>query len=541
MIRRMSRRAEDAASLAVLQTMETGRTDCLPERGWGAAYGALFDGRFGDAQALLASDDDDSDAAAAGRAQVEALLTGAVRGGIHPRMPEAGSITGAMALFRWSEAAHIVGDMAGCQRMLDAAVQLAVPRRARVWLHLAFTRALLFRGDIDAARGALVAAAADAEAPLAQRSVWCVRVLLAGLSGNSRLALAEAEKVRAVILPARGYADSGMALTTSLGLAAVGALDSAAEILRLGSGGAGMPLLPPALRAYAYDVLIEAAVSAGQIDLAEWMILDFDRVDLGSNEQFHAAREAAGARIDIARGDQPRGMARADRARRQADRTGSGLVGARAAMIIANVMASSGSTGREPRDEPDAVTARSLERLLRSVSTAELRVWAEQRLASTSPPGAALDSIQWSSLTLAQEAVARLAAQGLRNQEIARILYLSPRTVEGHIAAIINKLGVSNRVGIARAGDGASTIDALLLARMTARQVDVARLMVAGEGNRAIAERLAISEKTVEKHLRGIYRTLGVASRVGAVAVLVGTVPAVTPGQPRIRPTLVSR
>lgn len=518
----MTHAAEDPTSLAVLHTMETGDTAGLPSDGWGAAYGAVFVGRFAEAQELLARDADTSDAARAGHAQVEALLTGAVSGGIRPTGSEVSSLSEAMTLFRWSEAAHIVGDILQCRRMLTDALHMPVPSRARVWLSLALARVLLFGGEVAAARVALAAAEADAIAPLAQRSVWCVRALLAGLSGDPRTAASESERVRAVILPARSYADSGIALTSALGLAAVGAVEDAAELLRLGSGGAGLPLLPPALRAYAYDVLIEAAVSARRTDLAEWMLVDFERIDLGHNEQFHAARDAARARIDIARGDRSLALARADRARRRANDSGSGLVGARAAMIVASVLAESGQD-LHAADGGHQVSAARLETLLRSVSTADLRAWAQRRLSDAGQEGGVADAADWASLSYAQEAVARLAAQGLRNQEIAKILYLSPRTVEGHIAAVIDRLGVPNRVGIVRSRHPSSTPTPEVLAALTPRQAEVARELASGASNREIAERLAVSTKAVEKHLHVIYRRLDVNNRAAAVAALIPT------------------
>jgi DNA-binding NarL/FixJ family response regulator len=41
--------------------------------------------------------------------------------------------------------------------------------------------------------------------------------------------------------------------------------------------------------------------------------------------------------------------------------------------------------------------------------------------------------------------VLSLLAEGLSNQEIAARLYLSPRTVERHIANLTNKVGVERR------------------------------------------------------------------------------------------------
>ncbi|MBP2327375.1 DNA-binding NarL/FixJ family response regulator/RecA/RadA recombinase [Kibdelosporangium banguiense] len=46
--------------------------------------------------------------------------------------------------------------------------------------------------------------------------------------------------------------------------------------------------------------------------------------------------------------------------------------------------------------------------------------------------------------------VAQLVAAGLTNREIATRLYLSPKTVEAHLARVFTKLGVKSRVGVAQ-------------------------------------------------------------------------------------------
>jgi DNA-binding CsgD family transcriptional regulator len=51
------------------------------------------------------------------------------------------------------------------------------------------------------------------------------------------------------------------------------------------------------------------------------------------------------------------------------------------------------------------------------------------------------------------------------------------------------------------------------VAALTPAQLKVARLAAAGLANRAIAERLFLTEKTVEGHLGAAYRKLGIASR----------------------------
>ena len=52
--------------------------------------------------------------------------------------------------------------------------------------------------------------------------------------------------------------------------------------------------------------------------------------------------------------------------------------------------------------------------------------------------------------------------------------------------------------------------------RLTAKQLEVVRLVATGLPNRLIARRLDISEKTVKAHLTQIYAALGVADRVQA-------------------------
>jgi DNA-binding NarL/FixJ family response regulator/tetratricopeptide (TPR) repeat protein len=60
-----------------------------------------------------------------------------------------------------------------------------------------------------------------------------------------------------------------------------------------------------------------------------------------------------------------------------------------------------------------------------------------------------------------------------------------------------------------------------LLAGLSTREEELARLVASGLTNREVAERLVLSVKTVETHLRNVYAKLGVSSRV-ELATLVG-------------------
>jgi DNA-binding NarL/FixJ family response regulator len=64
------------------------------------------------------------------------------------------------------------------------------------------------------------------------------------------------------------------------------------------------------------------------------------------------------------------------------------------------------------------------------------------------------------------------------------------------------------RLGSATSADGV----------LTAREVEVLRLVAAGHTNRSIATTLVVSEKTVARHLSNIYTKLGIGSRAAATA-----------------------
>ena len=62
--------------------------------------------------------------------------------------------------------------------------------------------------------------------------------------------------------------------------------------------------------------------------------------------------------------------------------------------------------------------------------------------------GMALKELPKPALTRREREVAALVAEGLTNREIAERLYLSPRTVEKHIAALLAKLDTPDRTAL---------------------------------------------------------------------------------------------
>ena len=76
------------------------------------------------------------------------------------------------------------------------------------------------------------------------------------------------------------------------------------------------------------------------------------------------------------------------------------------------------------------------------------RPWAERardELRAAGVPSRAPAPAVWSSLSAQELQVARMAAEGLSNRQIAERLYLSPRTVASHLYHIFPKLGITSR------------------------------------------------------------------------------------------------
>jgi DNA-binding NarL/FixJ family response regulator len=88
------------------------------------------------------------------------------------------------------------------------------------------------------------------------------------------------------------------------------------------------------------------------------------------------------------------------------------------------------------------------------------------------------------------------------------------RTIDATVAEFRSRRVSERPVG---AGDnGARDPDADYPAGLTSREVEVLRLVAVGLSDAETAERLVLSVRTVNAHLRSIYRKLGVRSRVAA-------------------------
>ena len=111
------------------------------------------------------------------------------------------------------------------------------------------------------------------------------------------------------------------------------------------------------------------------------------------------------------------------------------LAGSEARLEYAHALAAS-ATASSLRTALEQAERSGATALAASARDALIRTGAKPRRAALT--GAA-------ALTAAQERVARLAAGGLGNRDIAELLFVTEKTVEGHLGAAYRKLGISSR------------------------------------------------------------------------------------------------
>lgn len=105
-----------------------------------------------------------------------------------------------------------------------------------------------------------------------------------------------------------------------------------------------------------------------------------------------------------------------------------------------------------------------------------------------------------------------LLEEGAGTFEIAHRLGVAPSTARDHLGSIYAK---------ARADSSSSGRDVdLTQLGLTAKQQEVARLLLVGDTNPAIARKLYLRHETVRNHLQSVYRRLGVDNRYEAIALL---------------------
>jgi DNA-binding NarL/FixJ family response regulator len=392
-----------------------------------------------------------------------------------------------------------------------------------IWAGIGLVRAQGFAGRFTEASLLLdrvLAAPALADLPQMLLLARSTRIFVAGNLGDEQAVTRGLLDLRQAVPETieHNYVYAGSYVLAAFGANAIGRLSEAAELILHGGGGDHLPRLQLVDRVYGYELLVEDALSRGDAAAA---VLWAERAASLPVERHHMAAAALGrirARVAVSKRDNATGIRESSDSGTLAALVGGDLEVMRARIIEASARAASGDQGRGI-DELEETARRA-----NATGASAVRAWAERELAAHGRRLRNVPGHGWDVLTPTQKVIARLAASGLRNREIAAALFVSQKTVESHVAAVLSALGTTNRVGIGRELSG-DDVDPVFGSKVTPRQREVAVLVARGLSNSAISRSLSISEKTVEKHMADMFDRLQVKTR-SALAACVRGVPA---------------
>ena len=184
---------------------------------------------------------------------------------------------------------------------------------------------------------------------------------------------------------------------------------------------------------------IEALIALGELDAAEELLGWFEgnARRLGRRSALAAAGRCRGL-LAGARGDVDGAVARLRDALDLHD-------GVPIPLELGRTGLAYGSALRRTRQKAAARTA--LESAARDFDAIGARVWAERARTELARVGGRPPSS--GALTPTERRVAELVAQGLQTKQVAARLFVSPKTVEGHLSRIYGKLGIASRTELA--------------------------------------------------------------------------------------------
>lgn len=224
------------------------------------------------------------------------------------------------------------------------------------------------------------------------------------------------------------------------------------EILIL--GGSSLVDMQPTVRPFWQQALVSAELSAGRFEVAEKLALEMAESASDLHSRRGHARYAM-ARVLFQKEQFAAAAALAQEASRCFDAVEMQVYAARARLIAGRSLAGAGRAAEAVGEllRAHEVVERVGASRLRDEVAKELRL-----LGKRVRGGRASDSSRdLPILTEREQEIARLVAQGRTNREIAADLFISPRTIEKHMARIFAKLGVSSRAALA----GALNVDEL--------------------------------------------------------------------------------
>jgi DNA-binding CsgD family transcriptional regulator/tetratricopeptide (TPR) repeat protein len=278
------------------------------------------------------------------------------------------------------------------------------------------------------------------------------RSLAAGATGDTEAALAcgeeSAEALRGIVpsIPAIG---SGLALASAL--AETGDPQRATQVLATAGDGEELRRIPAAWRPAAFEVLTRSGLAAGAREAAERAAHRArelaDAQGLGMARAFADRAEAA---LTLDAGD-PAGAAELALAAAQAAAAADAPVEAAIGRMLAGrALAAAGDRDRAASELDAAAAAFDSCGAIDRRDAVERELGRLGRRPHRRTRRGKADGVGLESLTERELEVARLVVDRKTNSQIAKELFLSPKTVETHIRHLFQKLEVSSRVDVAR-------------------------------------------------------------------------------------------
>jgi DNA-binding NarL/FixJ family response regulator len=401
-------------------------------------------------------------------------------------------------------------------------------------LGLCRARLLAFRGEVAAA-DEVHRALPPPEAPTL-RAVWAATgSLVRGNDADPGEVRRLAKVVADLAGGPRDHLTAGAHLLVAFGLVAVGDVSAAVTSLLLAGRDADLGGCNVIDRALGLELLVALAVAEGDLDAAAaWR----DRAaPLLASPMADSTVARIHSRVLLHEGRAAEAIAWAELAVERAEAGARGIEAAEGRIVLNRArLANRGSDDR-----------RAAQAALREMVTASeaLGHGAARRAAARElrPFGLRLPPLSgsgWGGLSTREAEVARWVAQGATNRQVAQRLHVSEHTVRAHVSRILAAFAVATRSGLP-AAMGADPAGPELAAgtpgphaALTPRQEDVVRLVAAGVSNREVADRLALSVRTVERHVSDILQRWSLPSRTAlALAVRERT----ASGSPTVEPT----
>ncbi|QUQ68770.1 Bacterial regulatory protein, luxR family [Kutzneria sp. CA-103260] len=226
------------------------------------------------------------------------------------------------------------------------------------------------------------------------------------------------------------------------------------SILVDAGGGAELPMIPKPARPGWFDVLTTAALALGDSREAEqWATrAETTAAHLGLAGSTAFARLAR-ARVQYATGDTVGAADTAHAAAAAFRQVGDPFDEGCAWLLAGTATARTGLRSEALREleQAYALFAQCHATGLRHRAAREMRKLGRRVPKGVSGQRNPHNALGAAALTRRETEIARWVMQGLTSRQIATKLYLSPRTVEHHIASIRAKVGVTTRAGIATA------------------------------------------------------------------------------------------